>query len=208
MKAVELGNSIGFDERSLAWQVPEVHVGQPLVATANIGNAQSPAPPSCGERINSWESQAVGSTAWPAVAGEFAVLATLRVTDTDTSPIPQGIAMAMELKAQDNRNNIGDVLSAAPAFGGDSSSDMNVSWQEPPAGANAPPHVVAAEQQAAPAPPDAKPSPPVAEPENLRRCSKQHQHHPRRSLQHSLQHQLLHLHHPLQNQQKLRQSVM
>ena len=68
MKAVELGNSIGFDERSLAWQVPEVHFGQPLVATVNIGNAESPVPPSC------WERPAVGSTGRPAVGGLVAVL--------------------------------------------------------------------------------------------------------------------------------------
>ena len=72
MKAVELGKSIGFDERSLAWQVPEVHVGQPLVATVNIGNAESPVPPSC------WEPPAVGSTGRPAVGGHAAVLDVVR----------------------------------------------------------------------------------------------------------------------------------
>ena len=48
-KAVELGRAIGFDEWTLAWQVPEVHGGQPLVATENIGDAKSPAPPPCSE---------------------------------------------------------------------------------------------------------------------------------------------------------------
>ena len=72
--------------------------GQPLVATVDICNAQSPVPPS-GERINSWESQAVGSTAWPPIADKFEVLETLRglhmekVYLTATSPIPEGIAM-------------------------------------------------------------------------------------------------------------------
>ena len=42
MRAVELGNAIGFEERSLAWQVPEIHDGQPLVATVTIGNAKFP----------------------------------------------------------------------------------------------------------------------------------------------------------------------
>ena len=77
MKAVELGNSIGFDERSLAWQVPEVHVGQPLVATVNIGNAESPVPPPC------WERPAVGSTGRPAVGGHAAVLDALRGLHTN-----------------------------------------------------------------------------------------------------------------------------
>ena len=77
MKAVELGNSIGFDERSLAWQVPEVHDGQPLVATVNIGNAESPVPPSC------WEPPAVGSTGSPAVGGHAAVLDALRGLHTN-----------------------------------------------------------------------------------------------------------------------------
>ena len=30
--------ALGPLERSLAWQVPEVHAGQPLVATVNIGS--------------------------------------------------------------------------------------------------------------------------------------------------------------------------
>ena len=77
MKAVEFGNSIGFGERSLARQVPEVHVGHPLVATVNIGNAESPVPPSC------WERPAVGSTGRPAVGGHVAVLDTLRGLHTN-----------------------------------------------------------------------------------------------------------------------------
>ena len=79
MKAVEVGISIGFDERSLAWQVPEVHVGQPLVATVNIGNAESPVPTSCCV----WEPPAVGSTGRPAVGGHAAVLDALRGLHTN-----------------------------------------------------------------------------------------------------------------------------
>ena len=83
MKAVELGNSIGFDERSLAWQVPEVHLGQPLVATVNIGNAESPVPPSCQHvavvsDFFNVAPEAVGSTGRPAVGGHAAVLGALR----------------------------------------------------------------------------------------------------------------------------------
>ena len=96
MKAVELGNSIGFDERSLAWQVPEVHVGQPLVATVNIGNAESPVPPSCRE------PPAVDSTGRPAVGGHAAVLDALRglhtnkVYLTPNSKIPMNVAMLLK----------------------------------------------------------------------------------------------------------------
>ena len=94
MKAVELGNSIGFDERSLAWQVPEVHLGQPLVATVNIGNAESPVPPSC------WGRPAVGSTGRP--GGHAAVLDVVRGLHTNkvylapTSTIPMGVSMQLE----------------------------------------------------------------------------------------------------------------
>ena len=96
MKAVELGNSIGFDERRLAWQVPEVHVGQPLVATVNIGNAKSPVHPSC------WKRPAVGSTGRPAVGGHAAVLDALRGLQTNKvyltpqSQIPMSVAMQLE----------------------------------------------------------------------------------------------------------------
>ena len=95
MKAVELGNSIGFDERSLAWQVPEVHDSRPLVATVNIGNAESPVPPSC-------EPPAVGSTGRPAVDGHAAVLDALRGLQTNkvyltpNSKIPMGVAMQLK----------------------------------------------------------------------------------------------------------------
>ena len=68
-KAVEFGFTHGFTELSLAWQIPEVHLGQPLVATINIGNAESPVPPSC--------RPAVGSTG-RAVGGHAAVLDALR----------------------------------------------------------------------------------------------------------------------------------
>ena len=47
-KAVEFGNLIGFVEQSLAWQIPEVHGGQPLVANLKLGDAESPVPlPRC-----------------------------------------------------------------------------------------------------------------------------------------------------------------
>ena len=102
MKAVELGNSIGFDERSLAWQVPEVHLGQPLVATVNIGNAASPVPgspgpPSCR---SCREPPAVGRTG-RAVGGHAAVFDALRGLHTNTvyvsptSTIPMRVAMQL-----------------------------------------------------------------------------------------------------------------
>lgn len=96
MKAVELGNSIGFDERSLAWQVPEVHVGQPLLATVNIGNAESPVPPSCRE------PPAVVSAGRPAVGGHAAVLGVLRglhtnkVYLTPKSKLPMSVALQLK----------------------------------------------------------------------------------------------------------------
>ena len=95
-RAVEVGNSIGFDARSLAWQVPEVNFGQPLVATVNIGNAESPVPPSC------WERPAVGSTGRPGVGGHAAVLDALqglntkKVYLTPESKIPIGVAMKLK----------------------------------------------------------------------------------------------------------------
>ena len=96
MKAVELGNSIGFDERSLAWQVPEVHVGQPLAATACIGQACSALPPPVGP---------VAPVMGPAVGGTIdhdAVLNALRGLKcnkeylTAQDRIPMGIAMQLK----------------------------------------------------------------------------------------------------------------
>ena len=103
MKAVKLADSIGFDDRSLAWQVPEVHAGQPLVATVNIGNAASPVPgspgpPSCR---SCREPPAVGSTG-RAVGGHAAVLDALRglhtnkVYLTPKSKIPMNVAMPLK----------------------------------------------------------------------------------------------------------------
>ena len=93
MKAVELGNSIGFDERSLAWQVPEVHVGQPLVATVNIGNAESPVPPPCQERQ---EPPAVGSTERAAkVLDVLRGLHRDKVYKTQETPIPMNVSMQL-----------------------------------------------------------------------------------------------------------------
>ena len=93
VKAVELGNSIGFDERSLAWHAPEVHVGHPWVATVCIGKAKSPVPPSC------WERPAVGSTGRPAVCGHAAVLDALKrglytntVHLTKQAQVPKAVA--------------------------------------------------------------------------------------------------------------------
>ena len=92
-KAVGVGNSIGSDERGLAWQVPVVHVGQPLVATVNSRNAESPVPPSC------WERPAVGSTGRP--GGHAAVLDGLRglhthkVYATPKPTAPMGVAMQL-----------------------------------------------------------------------------------------------------------------
>ena len=87
MKAVELARSIGFDDRSLAWQVPEVHAGQPLVATVNIGNAASPVPdevpdpPSC-RSCREPPAVGIGSTG-RAVGGHVAVLDALRGLHTN-----------------------------------------------------------------------------------------------------------------------------
>ena len=90
MKAVDLATSIRFGERSLAWQIPEVHAGQPLVATVNIGSAVSPVPPSCQE------PPAVGSTGRPGVGGHTAVLGALRGLQTNkvylTTLIPWNVA--------------------------------------------------------------------------------------------------------------------
>ena len=56
-KAVDFGRSVGFNTNSLAWQVPEIHAGQPLAASACIGQALAAAPPP------------VGPAAGPAVGG-------------------------------------------------------------------------------------------------------------------------------------------
>ena len=71
-KAVQFAQEVGFERESLAWQIPEIHVGQPLKATVAIGKAESPVPPSCNER------PAVGSTGRPGVGGYAAVLDVLR----------------------------------------------------------------------------------------------------------------------------------
>ena len=68
-KAVEFGNLIGFVEQSLAWQIPEVHHGQPLVANLKLGDAESPVPlPRCEPP----------QPPPPGVADHVAVLDTLR----------------------------------------------------------------------------------------------------------------------------------
>ena len=104
MKAVKLANAIGFDDRSLAWQVPEVHAGQPLVATVNIGNAASPVPdevpdpPSC----RSCPEPPAFSSTGRAVGGDAAVLDALRGLHTNKvylapkSKIPMGVAMQLK----------------------------------------------------------------------------------------------------------------
>ena len=87
MSAIECAQSIGFDKRSLAWQVPEVHAGQPLVATHNIGNAAVPVPPPCREP----PPPAVGggsTAAGGAAGGHIAVLQVLDVLrDLDTNKV-------------------------------------------------------------------------------------------------------------------------
>ena len=100
MQAVEVGNSIGFEPRSLAWQVPEVHLGNPLVATVKIGNAESPVPPPC------WEQPAVGSTGTPVVGSHAAVLGVVRGLHTNkeyltpTSEIPVMLQCGSNLSCQ------------------------------------------------------------------------------------------------------------
>ena len=92
-----MGNSTGFEARSLAWQVPEIHVGQPLVAIVSIGKAESPVPPSCCER------PAVGKDVLylsrsdhVAVLDVFQGLNTKKVYLTPESKIPRGVKMQLK----------------------------------------------------------------------------------------------------------------
>ena len=43
-KAVQFAQEVGFERESLAWQIPEIHVGQPLTATVILGTAHVAAP--------------------------------------------------------------------------------------------------------------------------------------------------------------------
>ena len=89
-----------------AWHGPEVHAGQPLVATVNIGNAASPVPdevpdpPSC-RSCREPPAVGIGSTG-RAVGGHVAVLDALRglhknkVYLTPKSKIPKNIAKSLK----------------------------------------------------------------------------------------------------------------
>ena len=54
-KAVQFAQEVGFERESLAWQIPEIHVGQPLTATVILGTAHAAA--------------LAPHIAWPAVGG-------------------------------------------------------------------------------------------------------------------------------------------
>ena len=121
-KAVQFGKSAGFKDWSLTRHVPEMCQGQPLVATGDICNAQSPVPPS-GERINSWESQAAGSTAWPTYANDLEVLGTLRglhvgkvYNNTASSPMPDGIAMQLRALLPKDKGGLLSFLQTYPGL--------------------------------------------------------------------------------------------
>ena len=81
-KAIECGRVIGFTSHSLAWQVPEIHSGQPLQPSVLIGAAES-----LGPHENPDSPAFCGAPRRPAFGGHIdheAVLSVLRGLKCDT----------------------------------------------------------------------------------------------------------------------------
>ena len=76
-KAIEFSQQVGFTEQSLAWQIPEIHAGQPLAALAAFGQHAGPGQPLAAMQPIAPPPAAAGPIE-PAVGGDEAVLEILR----------------------------------------------------------------------------------------------------------------------------------
>ena len=76
-KAIEFSQQLDFTEQSLAWQIPEIHAGQPLAALAAFGQHAGPGQPLAAMQPIAPPPAAAGPIE-PAVGGDEAVLEILR----------------------------------------------------------------------------------------------------------------------------------
>ena len=76
-KAIEFSQQVGFYEQKLAWQIPEIHAGQPLAALAAFGQHAGPGQPLAAMQPIAPPPAAAGPIE-PAVGGDEAVLEILR----------------------------------------------------------------------------------------------------------------------------------
>ena len=76
-KAIEFSQQVGFTEQSLAWQIPEIHAGQPLAALAAFVQHAGPGQPLAAMQPIAPPPAAAGPIE-PAVGGDEAVLEILR----------------------------------------------------------------------------------------------------------------------------------
>ena len=100
-KAIEFSQQVGFTEQSLAWQIPEIHAGQPLAALAAFGQHAGPGQPLAAMQPIAPPPAAAGPIE-PAVGGDEAVLQILRGLrinteyQTEKRRIPTAIGKQLE----------------------------------------------------------------------------------------------------------------
>ena len=100
-KAIEFSQQVGFTEQSLAWQIPEIHAGQPLAALAAFGQHAGPGQPLAAMQPIAPPPAAAGPIE-PAVGGDKAVLEILRRLHINTEydaanhRIPKAIGKQLE----------------------------------------------------------------------------------------------------------------
>ena len=100
-KAIEFSQQVGFTEQSLAWQIPEIHAGQPLAALAAFGQHAGPGQPLAAMQPIAPPPAAAGPIE-PAVGGDEAVLEILRSLRINTEyqtakrSIPSAIGQQLE----------------------------------------------------------------------------------------------------------------
>ena len=100
-KAIEFSQQVGFTEQSLAWQIPEIHAGQPLAALAAFGQHAGPGQPLAAMQPIAPPPAAAGPIE-PAVGGDEAVLEILRSLRINTEyqtakhRIPRAIGKQLE----------------------------------------------------------------------------------------------------------------
>ena len=76
-KAIKFSQQVGFTDKRLAWQIPEIHAGQPLAALAAFGQHAGPGQPLAAMQPIAPPPAAAGPIE-PAVGGDEAVLKILR----------------------------------------------------------------------------------------------------------------------------------
>ena len=76
-KAIEFSQQVGFTKQRLAWQIHEIHAGQPLAALAAVGQHAGPGQPLAAMQPIAPPPAAAGPIE-PAVGGDEAVLEILR----------------------------------------------------------------------------------------------------------------------------------